>query len=202
MSTNLHSWPVHLRQCLLLWSFRPPPHQSASPQGLSSHGAAQQHWCIHCHPEKKFLSVNWLLDMHVCACGSTDSVYLVKDTECFSDLLLTVCVLHLPGHHGQELWEVYRSISWRQNRHGLRISNQHINRKCVVNKFKSQIEFSPSASTSLIMSCSSASVGFWPRERMTVPSSLVVMVPSPSLSKSENASLNSGCGEREVGERL
>lgn len=50
---------------------------------------------------------------------------------------------------------------------------------------------SPSASTSLIMSCSSASVGFWPSERMTVPSSLVVMVPSPSLSNNENASLNS-----------
>ena len=33
--------------------------------------------------------------------------------------------------------------------------------------------------------------GFWPRERMTVPSSLVVMVPSPSLSKREKASLNS-----------
>ena len=27
----------------------------------------------------------------------------------------------------------------------------------------------PSASTSLIMSCNSASVGFWPRDRMTVP---------------------------------
>ncbi|KAJ3982452.1 hypothetical protein F5890DRAFT_365816 [Lentinula detonsa] len=38
----------------------------------------------------------------------------------------------------------------------------------------------PSTSTSLIMSCSSASVGFWPSERMTVPSSRVVMVPSPS----------------------
>ena len=50
---------------------------------------------------------------------------------------------------------------------------------------------SPSASTSLIMSWSSASVGFCPSERMTVPSSLVVMVPSPSLSNSENASLNS-----------
>merc|ERR1711957_1119515 len=49
----------------------------------------------------------------------------------------------------------------------------------------------PSASTSLIMSCNSASVGFWPRERMTVPNSLVVMVPSPSLSKREKASLNS-----------
>ena len=49
----------------------------------------------------------------------------------------------------------------------------------------------PSASTSLIMSWSSASVGFCPRLLMTVPSSLVVMVPSPSLSKSEKASLNS-----------
>lgn len=50
---------------------------------------------------------------------------------------------------------------------------------------------SPSASTSLIMSCSSASVGFWPSDRITVPSSLVVMVPSPSLSNKEKASLNS-----------
>ena len=49
----------------------------------------------------------------------------------------------------------------------------------------------PSASTSLIMSCSSASVGFCPSDLITVPSSLVVMVPSPSLSNSENASLNS-----------
>lgn len=31
--------------------------------------------------------------------------------------------------------------------------------------------------TSLIISMSSASVGFCPRERITVPSSLVVMVP-------------------------
>lgn len=54
--TDLHSWPVHLRQCLLLWSSHLLLHQSASLQGLSSHGAAQQHWCIHCHPEndKKF----------------------------------------------------------------------------------------------------------------------------------------------------
>ena len=34
-------------------------------------------------------------------------------------------------------------------------------------------------------------MGFCPRERITVPNSLVVMVPSPSLSNSENASLNS-----------
>lgn len=34
-----------------------------------------------------------------------------------------------------------------------------------------------SASTSLIISCSSDSDGFWPSERMTVPSSLVVICP-------------------------
>lgn len=34
-----------------------------------------------------------------------------------------------------------------------------------------------SASTSLIMSCSSDSLGFWPRDRMTVPSSFVVICP-------------------------
>lgn len=41
------------------------------------------------------------------------------------------------------------------------------------------------------MSCSSASVGFCPRDRITVPNSLVVIVPSPSLSNKEKASLNS-----------
>ena len=41
------------------------------------------------------------------------------------------------------------------------------------------------------MSCNSASVGFCPSDRITVPSSLVVIVPSPSLSKRLNASLNS-----------
>lgn len=50
MWTNLHSWPVHLHQYLLLWSSHPPPRQSASHPGLSSHDAAQQHWCIRCHP--------------------------------------------------------------------------------------------------------------------------------------------------------
>ena len=50
---------------------------------------------------------------------------------------------------------------------------------------------SPSKSTSLIMSCSSASVGFWPSDRMTIPSSLDEIWPSPFLSNNENASLNS-----------
>jgi hypothetical protein len=38
-----------------------------------------------------------------------------------------------------------------------------------------------SASTSLIISCSSDSEGFWPSERMTVPSSLVVICPSERI---------------------
>ncbi len=37
-----------------------------------------------------------------------------------------------------------------------------------------------SASTSLIMSCSSDSLGFWPSDRMTVPSSFVVISPDGS----------------------
>ncbi|KAG5292595.1 hypothetical protein I7I48_04735 [Histoplasma ohiense] len=48
-----------------------------------------------------------------------------------------------------------------------------------------------SASTSLIMSCSSDSEGFCPRDRITVPNSLVVICPSPSLSNREKASLYS-----------
>lgn len=52
------------------------------------------------------------------------------------------------------------------------------------------------------MSCSSASVGFWPSDLMTVPSSLVVMVPSPSLSNKEKASLNSVGTERRTEVRL
>lgn len=51
--------------------------------------------------------------------------------------------------------------------------------------------YSPSASTSLIMSCNSDSVGFCPSDRITVPSSLVVIFPSPFLSNREKASRNS-----------
>lgn len=49
----------------------------------------------------------------------------------------------------------------------------------------------PSASTSLIMSCSSASVGFCPKLRMTVPSSFVVMVPKSSKHRSLRFSTDS-----------
>lgn len=45
------------------------------------------------------------------------------------------------------------------------------------------------------MSCSSPSVGFWPRLRMTVPNSIVVILPSPSLSKRLKASRNSKTGK-------
>jgi hypothetical protein len=66
-----------------------------------------------------------------------------------------------------------------------------------------QVGIKSSRPTSLIMSSSSAWVGFWPRERITVPSSLVVMVPLPSLSKREKASLNSvGCQQFSVQEEL
>ena len=49
----------------------------------------------------------------------------------------------------------------------------------------------PSSSTSLIISYNSISVGFYPKDLITVPSSSVVITPSPSLSNKENASLNS-----------
>lgn len=39
------------------------------------------------------------------------TAYLVKDTEGLSYLLLAVCILHLSGHHGQELWEVNGPIA-------------------------------------------------------------------------------------------
>ncbi|KAM1471768.1 hypothetical protein ACFXTO_042638 [Malus domestica] len=41
------------------------------------------------------------------------------------------------------------------------------------------------------MSYNSASVGFCPKDLITVPNSLVAMQPSPSLSKRQKASLNS-----------
>ena len=36
---------------------------------------------------------------------------LVEDLESLFDLLLTICVTHLPSHHGQELWKVDGAIS-------------------------------------------------------------------------------------------
>ena len=86
--------------------------------------------------------------------------------------------------------ELLRSTRWLQN---LKLLGP-LDKSRQVSSWQSVVNL-PSASTSLIMSASSASVGFCPSDLITVPSSLVVMVPSPSLSNSENASLNSG-GEK------
>lgn len=37
--------------------------------------------------------------------------YLVKYPKRLTNLFLAVCVFHFPGHHRQELWEIYGSIS-------------------------------------------------------------------------------------------
>ena len=80
--------------------------------------------------------------------------------------------------------------------------------RAIIRNSGKSIDPFPSASTSLIMSLNSASVGFCPSDRITVPSLTVFIVSSPSwrielpiplvmiwtdspLSKSENASLNS-----------
>ncbi len=133
--------------------------------------------------------------------------YLIKNTERFSDLLLAVCVLHLSCHHGQELRKVYSSITWLKSKVHSQISEFLI----CDNGFKSYANWTLLARVNMLMANVAvkcvlticvhlidhilqlrSSVGFWPRERMTVPSSFVVMVPSPSLSNNENASLNSG----------
>lgn len=41
------------------------------------------------------------------------NIYLVKYPESLTNLLLAVSVLHFPGHHGQKLWEVDGSISYK-----------------------------------------------------------------------------------------
>lgn len=82
--------------------------------------------------------------------------------ESLADLLLRIGVFHLTGHHREKLCHVVNncapSFDW------FRVPG------------KSMVPLL-SASTSLIMSCSSLSEGFWPSDRMTVPSSLVVICP-------------------------
>ncbi len=123
--THLHNWPDHLHQCLLLESFHPPPHLLISPPGLSSHGAAQQHWYIRSRPEQKEQQSVKMKSRNVTSktliTGELNSTflqkpYLIKNTESFSDLLLAVCVLHLSCHHGQELRKVYSSITWLKSK--------------------------------------------------------------------------------------
>lgn len=40
--------------------------------------------------------------------------YLIKDSECLPDLLLAVCVLHLPRHHRQKLREINGPVALRR----------------------------------------------------------------------------------------
>lgn len=51
---------------------------------------------------------------------------LVKDSEGFSDLLFTVCIFHLPGHHGQELWEVNCTVAFKKGEKGENAVNKKL----------------------------------------------------------------------------
>ena len=123
-------------------------------------------------------------------------IYLIKNPEGLSDLLLTVSVFHLPCHHCKELRKVNGPVAWQRDGQMDFINTTLQNCEGGFKKTGLTKISIPSASTSLIMSWSSASVGFWPSDLMTVPSSLVVMVPSPSLSNREKASLNSVQAQR------
>jgi len=83
--------------------------------------------------------------------------------ERLSDFFLRVRVLHFPCHHGQELCHIF-STPFRTFQYG------SVPGKSIVPLL--------SASTSFIMSCSSDSEGFWPSDRITVPSSFVVICPN------------------------
>merc|ERR1719400_2948905 len=133
----------------------------------------------------------------LCRADETISV-AIEHLERLDQILLGVCVLHLSCHQRQELREIDGPISVCVDLvdHVLEFRSSSVSVSFIFlaikdrNSGKSMVPF-PSASTSLIMSWSSASVGFWPKDLITVPNSLVVMVPSPSLSKREKASLNS-----------
>merc|ERR1719211_160116 len=49
---------------------------------------------------------------HVAVLGRTDEAVAVaiKDLECFDQLLLCICILHLPCHQRQELWKIDRAV--------------------------------------------------------------------------------------------
>lgn len=103
------------------------------------------------------------------------------------------------GGFGQSRWEVRVEWSWSDVRHvsvvhatvrdlrpGYTHGSRPIGMKCrTVTRVAVKDVHLPSksmaplwsTSTSLIMSCSSESEGFWPSERMMSPSSLAVMVP-------------------------
>jgi len=89
----------------------------------------------------------------------------VKHFECFSNLFLRVRILHLSRHHGEEF--CIDAVNTTE------IAGKPLKASIPGKSIVPLL----SESTSLIMSCSSDSLGFWPRDRMTVPSSLVVISP-------------------------
>lgn len=75
--------------------------------------------------------------------------YLVEDSESFPDLLLAVCVLHLPSHHGQELGKVDGTVAFVDKQ----TEPSHFSGKTArLFTISHECGSSPSASTSLIMS--------------------------------------------------
>ena len=104
--------------------------------------------------------------------GDAPAAVLVEDPKGLPDVLLQVRLLQLLGHHRQELLEVNLpvTITVHLKENEKEKENEKKRRKRRRKKRKRR-------RTSLIMSLSSATVGFCPRLFMTVPSSLVLMVP-------------------------
>lgn len=92
-------------------------------------------------------------------------VITVKDAKSLFDFLFGISVLHLARHHSKKFYK-HLSAAKVKSTKGLKTD---IPGKSIVPLL--------STSTSLIISASSASEGFWPRLRMTVPNSLVVIWP-------------------------
>lgn len=125
--------------------------------------------------------------------------------ESLSDLFLGICVVHLPSHEGHELSEIDRVGSICVN---LIISISSGGLKGEVGGDSSggggvdglRRRYSITRKgghgkrlTSLIISSSSAWVGFCPKDLITVPSSLAVIVPSPSTSISPSPTVYGWC---------
>ena len=109
--------------------------------------------------------------------GSRDETIsvLIKDLEGFKDFFFTVSVLHLAGHHCQKFREIDSSTSIGINLlFGKKLFVRNDSWGSYLDQMLTALQVKL---TSWIISINSASVGFCPRERMTVPNSFVVMVP-------------------------
>ena len=88
---------------------------------------------------------------------------LIEDPEGLSDVLLQVGLFELLGHHREELLKVNLTVAITIHL----FEDHHLDCE----------ETKSSFVTSLIISLSSATVGFCPRLFITVPSSFVLIVP-------------------------